>query len=150
MILTARQHQMGQREPGLPQQSGKKFRRIIRERHRHSPGRALLRYLHAHALDHRRIVVQGAGSAGRTADSEAGLDMVAHGKTKTAADIFSIEPYRLLEQGQFAYALCCHPGWRRQHKTWPVMDLESRAGQKDVLRAAADVNAKDRACFLQK
>ena len=105
MILTARQYQMRQREPGLPQQSGKKFRGIIGKRHRHGAGGTLLRYLDAHAADDLGIVVQGAGGAGGTVDSEPRLDMVAHGKTKTAADVLSIEPYRLLEQSQLTNAL---------------------------------------------
>ena len=105
MILTARQYQMRQREPGLPQQSGKKFRGIIGKRHRHGTGRTLLRYLDAHAADDFGVVVQGTGSTGGTVDSKPRLDVVTHGKAKAATDIFTIQPYRLLEQGQLTNAL---------------------------------------------
>ena len=92
--------------------------------------------------------MQGAGSTGCTVDSKTCPDVVAHGKTEAAADIFPIEPYRLFEQGQFTYALCGQAGWRRQDEAWPVVDFEPRTGQKDVLRAATDIDTKDRTCFL--
>ena len=93
------------RNIGKPQQSGKKFRGIIGKRHRHGTGRTLLRYLDAHAADDFGVVVQGAGSTGCTVDSKTRLDVVTHGKTKAATDIFTIQPYRLLEQGQLTNAL---------------------------------------------
>ena len=72
---------------------------------KHGTGRTLLRYLDAHAADDFGVVVQGAGSTGGTVDSKPRLDVVTHGKAKAATDIFTIQPYRLLEQGQLTNAL---------------------------------------------
>ena len=94
--------------------------------------------------------MQGCGSTGRTVHSQTGLDVVAHGKAETAANILAVQPDRLLEQGQLAYALRDQPGRRRQDETRPVVDFEPGAGQQHILRTTADIDTKNRACFLQK
>ena len=150
VILRRGHDHMRLRQTGMTQQRAPELRRIIGQKKRHIAFGALFAQLHAHTFDHFHGIMQPAGCCRSGCHGQTRGQMFAHSLGTAAADIAAVKPDVALEQGQFPDTLGGKPGRRRQDETRPVVKLQTGPGQQSILRAAADIHAKDRAVPFQE